>query len=150
MFPDDVWITRPVGKWRTRLLLRDGLMVSVLIGRPIQRKQVISWRIDPAQPCLTKQKQIEQLGRSLRTEGPERAPQWASRQCQSVDLAFGACRRLPLAEHVFHFTQEVRRKERLFQDVCSVLDRFTQFGKLVSKVRYKQKLRLGASLTYSL
>ena len=48
MFPDDVSITRPGGKWRTRLRLRRGLTVSVLIGRPIQRKRIISWRIDPA------------------------------------------------------------------------------------------------------
>jgi DNA invertase Pin-like site-specific DNA recombinase len=48
MFPDDVSVTRPGGKWRTRLRLRNGLIVSVLIGRPVQRKRVISWRIDPA------------------------------------------------------------------------------------------------------
>jgi DNA invertase Pin-like site-specific DNA recombinase len=52
LFPDEVSITRPGGKWRTRLRLRDGLMVSVLIARPIQRKRTISWRIDPArQEC---------------------------------------------------------------------------------------------------
>jgi DNA invertase Pin-like site-specific DNA recombinase len=49
MFPADVSITRPGGKWRARLRLRDGLMVSVLIARPIQRKRMTSWRIDPAQ-----------------------------------------------------------------------------------------------------
>jgi DNA invertase Pin-like site-specific DNA recombinase len=52
MFPDDVSITRPGGRWRSRLRLKSGLIVSVLIGRPIQRKRIISWRIDPArQEC---------------------------------------------------------------------------------------------------
>jgi len=48
MFPDDVSITRPGGQWRTRLQLRSGLMVSVLIGRPISIRQTIRWRIDTA------------------------------------------------------------------------------------------------------
>lgn len=48
MFPDDVSITRSGGRWRSSLRLRRGLTVSVLIGRPIQRKRIISWRIDPA------------------------------------------------------------------------------------------------------
>jgi DNA invertase Pin-like site-specific DNA recombinase len=47
MFPDDVAITQPGGKWRTRLRLRNGLTVSVLIGRPIHRKRTIRWRIEP-------------------------------------------------------------------------------------------------------
>lgn len=47
MFPDDVSITRPGGKWRTRLRMGDGSIVSVVIGRPIQRKRAIYWRIDP-------------------------------------------------------------------------------------------------------
>jgi DNA invertase Pin-like site-specific DNA recombinase len=52
MFPDDVSVIRPGGKWRTRLHLRNGLMVSVLVGRPIQRKCITSWRIDPVmQEC---------------------------------------------------------------------------------------------------
>ena len=48
MFPEDVSITRPGGKWRTRLRLRSGLIVSVLIGRPIHRKHTVRWRIDAA------------------------------------------------------------------------------------------------------
>jgi hypothetical protein len=48
MFPGDVSITRPGGKWRTRLRPKNGLTVSVLIGRPIQVKQAIRWRIDTA------------------------------------------------------------------------------------------------------
>jgi DNA invertase Pin-like site-specific DNA recombinase len=52
MFPDEVSITRPGGRWRSRLRLRSGLMVSVLVGRPIRRKRITSWRIDPArQEC---------------------------------------------------------------------------------------------------
>ncbi len=49
MFPDDVSITRPGGggRWRSRLRLRSGLMVSVLVARPIQRKRMISWQIAP-------------------------------------------------------------------------------------------------------
>jgi hypothetical protein len=47
MFPDDVSIFRPGGKWRTRLKLRNELIVSVLIGRPIHRKSMIRWRIEP-------------------------------------------------------------------------------------------------------
>jgi DNA invertase Pin-like site-specific DNA recombinase len=48
MFPDDVSITRPGGSYRTRLRLRSGLMVSVVIGRPIHKRGTIRWRIDPA------------------------------------------------------------------------------------------------------
>jgi DNA invertase Pin-like site-specific DNA recombinase len=47
MFPQDVSITRPGAKWRTRLRLSNGLFVSVLIARPIHRKRTISWRVDP-------------------------------------------------------------------------------------------------------
>jgi DNA invertase Pin-like site-specific DNA recombinase len=46
MFPGDVSIARPGGKWRTRLRLKSGLTVSVLIGRPVQIKQTLRWRID--------------------------------------------------------------------------------------------------------
>jgi DNA invertase Pin-like site-specific DNA recombinase len=48
LFPDELSITRPGGKWRTRFRLREGLTVSVLIGRPIQRKHTTRWRIDTA------------------------------------------------------------------------------------------------------
>jgi DNA invertase Pin-like site-specific DNA recombinase len=47
MFPQDVLITRQSGRWRSRLRLRSGLMVSVLIARPVQRKHIVSWRINP-------------------------------------------------------------------------------------------------------
>jgi len=62
-------------------------------------------------------------------------------------LSFGTCGCLRLVEYVFYFTQEFRRKEGLFQYASAVL--ITQFGKLVKKARYKQKLRLGASRTNS-
>jgi DNA invertase Pin-like site-specific DNA recombinase len=48
MFPGDVSITRPGGRWRTRLRLKSGLTVSVLIGRPVQIKQTVRWRIETA------------------------------------------------------------------------------------------------------
>jgi DNA invertase Pin-like site-specific DNA recombinase len=50
MFPDEVSIVRPNGggRWRSRLRLKSGLMVSVRIARPVQRKRIVSWRIDPA------------------------------------------------------------------------------------------------------
>lgn len=47
IFPDDVSVIRPGGRWRSRLQLRSGLMVSVLMGRPIHSKRTIRWRIDP-------------------------------------------------------------------------------------------------------
>jgi hypothetical protein len=48
MFPGDVSITRPGGRWRTRLRLKSGLTVSVLIGRPVQIRQTVRWRIETA------------------------------------------------------------------------------------------------------
>ncbi len=49
MFPDEVSIIRPGGRWRSRLRLRDGLMISVLIGRAVHSwKQTVRWQIDPA------------------------------------------------------------------------------------------------------
>src|ERR1700691_5643783 len=65
-------------------------------------------------------------------------------------LSFGTCRSLPLIERVFHFTQELRRKEGLSQDCCAMLGQFAQLGKLVTEARYKQELGLGASRTNSL
>jgi hypothetical protein len=46
MFPNDVSIARPGGKWRSRLRLKSGLIVSVIIGRPVNVKQTLRWRID--------------------------------------------------------------------------------------------------------
>ncbi len=50
MFPGKVSITRPGGKWRTRLGLPGGVTVSVLIGRPVQSKRTIRWRVEPVKP----------------------------------------------------------------------------------------------------
>jgi DNA invertase Pin-like site-specific DNA recombinase len=48
MFPGEVSIARRGRRWRSRLRLRDGLMVSVLIGRSVRTwKDAIRWRIDP-------------------------------------------------------------------------------------------------------
>jgi hypothetical protein len=48
LFPDDVSIVRRGGRWRSRLRMRSGLMVSVLIVRSIQVwKQAVRWLVDP-------------------------------------------------------------------------------------------------------
>jgi len=48
MFPGDVSIVRRGGRWRSRLRLRSGLMVSVVVGRCVRIwKQTRRWRIDP-------------------------------------------------------------------------------------------------------
>src|ERR1700674_4922824 len=70
--------------------------------------------------------------------------------CAWSSLSFGTCGCCTLVERIFHFTQEFRRKKGLFQDVCAVFNPFVQFGELVTKARYKQKLRLGASRANSL
>jgi DNA invertase Pin-like site-specific DNA recombinase len=50
MFPDEVSIVRPGGRWRSRLRLRDGLIVSVLIARSIKVwKDTVRWQIDPVE-----------------------------------------------------------------------------------------------------
>ena len=59
--------------------------------------------------------------------------------------SFRASGEVLLVQHFFHFVHELRRKEGFFQNVCSVLDQFTQFGKFVSKASDKQELHLGAS-----
>src|SRR5579859_381698 len=48
MFPDDVSLVRRGGRWRSRLRLRSGLMVSVVVARSIRPwKETIRWQIDP-------------------------------------------------------------------------------------------------------
>lgn len=48
MFPDKVSIARRGGRWRRRLRLKNGLMVSVLIARSVHVwKQTVRWQIDP-------------------------------------------------------------------------------------------------------
>ena len=48
IFPNDVSIVRRGGRWRSRLRLKSGLTVSVLIARSVHIwKQTIRWQIDP-------------------------------------------------------------------------------------------------------
>jgi DNA invertase Pin-like site-specific DNA recombinase len=48
IFPDEVSIVRRGGRWRSRLRLKSGLMVSVLIARSVHVwKQSLRWQIDP-------------------------------------------------------------------------------------------------------
>ncbi|MGB2890005.1 MAG: recombinase family protein [Candidatus Acidiferrales bacterium] len=47
-FPNDVSIVRRGGRWRSRLRLPNGLIVSVLVARSVRiRKEAVRWRIDP-------------------------------------------------------------------------------------------------------
>ncbi len=49
IFPNDVSIVRRGGRWRSRLRLKSGLTVSVMIARSVHVwKQTIRWQIDPA------------------------------------------------------------------------------------------------------
>jgi hypothetical protein len=47
MFPDRVSIVRPGLKWRSRLRLSNGLIVSVLIARSVRPWRTARWRILP-------------------------------------------------------------------------------------------------------
>jgi DNA invertase Pin-like site-specific DNA recombinase len=48
MFPDEVSIVRRGGRWRSRLRMRSGLMVSVLIARCVHVwKRSVRWQLDP-------------------------------------------------------------------------------------------------------
>jgi hypothetical protein len=48
MFPNDVSIVRRGGRWRGRLRLTSGSMISVLAARSVRtRKETVRWRIDP-------------------------------------------------------------------------------------------------------
>ena len=48
LFPNDVSVVRRGGRWRSRLRMKSGLMVSVLIVRSIQVwKQAVRWQVDP-------------------------------------------------------------------------------------------------------
>jgi DNA invertase Pin-like site-specific DNA recombinase len=50
MFPNEVSVLRRGGRWRSRLRLKSGLMVSVLIVRTVRVwRQTVRWRIDPVQ-----------------------------------------------------------------------------------------------------
>lgn len=48
MFPNDVSVVRRGGRWRSRLRLRSGLIVSVLVARSIRAwKDTVRWQVDP-------------------------------------------------------------------------------------------------------
>jgi DNA invertase Pin-like site-specific DNA recombinase len=48
MFPYDVSVVRIGGRWRSRLRMRNGLVVSVLVARAIRAwKETVRWQIDP-------------------------------------------------------------------------------------------------------
>jgi DNA invertase Pin-like site-specific DNA recombinase len=48
MFPGNVSVVQRGGRWRSRLRLRSGLMVSVLVGRSVRVSQLTRrWQIDP-------------------------------------------------------------------------------------------------------
>jgi DNA invertase Pin-like site-specific DNA recombinase len=50
MFPDDVSVVQCGGRWRTRLRLRNGVIVSVLVARSIRVwKDTVRWQIDPVE-----------------------------------------------------------------------------------------------------
>jgi hypothetical protein len=48
LFPNDVSVVRRGGRWRSRLRLRSGKIVSVLVARSIKAwKETVRWQIDP-------------------------------------------------------------------------------------------------------
>jgi len=48
MFPDALSVVRRGGRWRSRLRLRNGLIVSVVVARSIRPwRETVRWQIDP-------------------------------------------------------------------------------------------------------
>jgi len=48
MFPNDVSIVRRGGRWRSRLQLTNGSIVSALVARSVRPwKETVRWRVDP-------------------------------------------------------------------------------------------------------
>lgn len=48
MFPNDLSVVRRGGRWRSRLRVRQGLIVSVIVARSIKIwKETVGWQIDP-------------------------------------------------------------------------------------------------------
>jgi DNA invertase Pin-like site-specific DNA recombinase len=47
MFPDNVSIVRSGGRWRSRLRLRNGAAVSLLLARSVRLWKAVRWRVDP-------------------------------------------------------------------------------------------------------
>ena len=69
MFPDDVSIVRRGARWRSRLRLRNGLVVSVLVARSIRTwKETQRWQVDPVQherECVTLLARMDNENRSF-------------------------------------------------------------------------------------
>jgi DNA invertase Pin-like site-specific DNA recombinase len=57
MFPEEVSIIRRGGRWRSRLRLRNGVVVAVLVSRSVRVwKETVRWQIDPVgheRRCVT-------------------------------------------------------------------------------------------------
>jgi DNA invertase Pin-like site-specific DNA recombinase len=49
MFPDDVSIVRKGGRWRSRLRLTNGSIVSVLVARSVRPCKTVRWRVNAVQ-----------------------------------------------------------------------------------------------------
>jgi len=50
IFPEDVSIVRPGGRWRSRLHLRNGSLLSILVARSIRKwMKTVRWQIDPVE-----------------------------------------------------------------------------------------------------
>jgi DNA invertase Pin-like site-specific DNA recombinase len=48
MFPNELTVVRRGGRWRSRVRIRGGLIVSVLLARSVQvSKEIVRWQIDP-------------------------------------------------------------------------------------------------------
>jgi len=48
LFPNEVWVVRRGGRWRSRLRLRSGKILWVLIARSIKAwEETVRWQIDP-------------------------------------------------------------------------------------------------------
>jgi len=50
MFPDQMSVVRRGGRWRSRLRMKNSLIVSVLVARSVRVwKKTVRWRVDPVQ-----------------------------------------------------------------------------------------------------
>src|SRR5579872_7042976 len=69
LFPGDVSIVRRGGRWRSRLRLRNGLMVSVLVARSIRVwEETVRWQINPVRHerrCVTLLARLNEGNRSF-------------------------------------------------------------------------------------
>jgi DNA invertase Pin-like site-specific DNA recombinase len=56
MFPDQVSVVRCGGRWRSRLRMKNGLIVSVLIARSVRPWKAVRWRVNAVRHergCMT-------------------------------------------------------------------------------------------------